>query len=199
MARLLMTNFAAVFLLLSPNGAHAADQANASMSWTSPQLASLQFTRDMKPIRFSEKDVALVFSDPRKKSEVEKILLDPQYRPGDSSNADFGLQTTITSPVSKKKVSETSRCYWNADPSGVAVKDVTVCSIEDDGGRVMVVAENRGTTLGASQFALYVLRMGGYSGFRIANDVPVGNESNEPHAIFVQLKSVSPVRSLIHF
>ena len=166
MARLLVINFAVALLLGSSNASHAADQVSASMSWTSAQLASLQFTRDGKSIRFSEKNIALVFSDPRKKSEIEKILLDPQYRPGDSNNADFWLQTTITSPVSKKKVSETSWCYWNADPSGVAIKNIAVCSIGDDGGRLMVVAENRGTTLSASQFSFYLLRMGGYPGFR---------------------------------
>jgi len=30
---------------------------------------------------------------------------DPQYRPGDASNAHFWVETTITSPVSNKKVS----------------------------------------------------------------------------------------------
>jgi hypothetical protein len=42
----------------------------------------------------------------------------------------------------KKRVSETSLCYWNGDASGVSPKSVAVCSIEDDGGRLVIVSEN---------------------------------------------------------
>jgi hypothetical protein len=38
----------------------------------------------------------------------------------------------------KKKVSETSLCYWNGDASGVSPKSVAVCSIEDDGGGLVM-------------------------------------------------------------
>jgi hypothetical protein len=64
------------------------------------------FSRDDKPIAFTEHEIDLTFKDPRGNGEIEKILLDPQYHPGDASDADFWVKTTITSPVSNKKVSE---------------------------------------------------------------------------------------------
>lgn len=190
---------AAAFFLFSISQACAGDKVSASFTWTSPQLASLAVSRDQKPITLKDKRVELVFTDPRNKSEIEKILLDKEYRPGDASAPDFFLQTTITSPISRKKVSETSACYWNGDPSRVHPKSVAICSIEDDGGRLALVTENRSASLAASQFALFVLDLDGYTGFRIADDKPVGNETNEPHPISVKLKNRTPIRAPIKF
>ena len=89
--------------------------------------------------------------------------------------ADFFVETTITSPVSNKKVSETALCYWNND------KSIAVGSIEDDGGRLAIVAESVTDSLKTSKFSFLVVPMAGYSGFRIAEDVPVGNESTRTH------------------
>jgi len=175
------------------------DQVSGSFTWSSAQLSSLRISRDGTPVRLAKGKVELVFKDPRKKSEIEKILLDPTYRPGDAGDADFFLTTTITSPVSKKKVSETSLCYWNEDPSRVSNKSVAVCSIEDDGGRYLITVDNRSSSLTSSQFAFVVLPLNGYSGFRIAQDEPVGKEPPEPHPIDVKLKTASPVRSDIKF
>ena len=114
----------------------AGNELAASFNWTDNQLAHLSFSRNDKPIAFTEHEIDLTFKDPRGNGEIEKILLDPQYRPGDASNADFWVETTITSPVSNKKVSETALCYWNND------KSIAVGSIEDDGGRLAIVAES---------------------------------------------------------
>jgi hypothetical protein len=107
----------------------AGNELAASFNWTDDQLTYLSFSRNDKPIAFKEHEIDLTFKDPRQNGEIEKILLDPQYRPGNASNADFWVETTITSPVSNQKVSETALCYWNND------KSIAVGSIEDDGGR----------------------------------------------------------------
>ena len=191
--------FGAALLSLAINQASAADQVSASFSWTSAQIANLRITRDGRPIILTNRKVDLVFTDPRTKSEIEKILLDPEYRPGDVSAADFFLETAVVSPISKKKVKETSLCYWNGDPSRVSPKSVAICSIEDDGGRLMIVTENRSNSLASSHFALFVLGLDGYSGFRIAEDAAVGKEPNGLHGISVQLKAGLPVRAPIKF
>src|SRR5262245_534195 len=149
----------------------ARNELAASFHWTDNQLAQLTFSRNGTPIAFTEHRIYLNFKDPRGNGEIEKILLDPQYRPGDASNADFWVETTITSPVSNKKVSETALCYWNND------KSIAVGSIEDDGGRLAIVTESVTDELKTSRFSFLVVPMSGYSGFRIAQDAAVGNES----------------------
>lgn len=171
----------------------AGNELAASFTWTGNQLSHLDFSRDGQPIAFTQHEIDLTFKDPRGNGEIKKILLDPDYRPGNASNADFWVQTTITSPVSNKKVSETALCYWNND------KSLAVGSIEDDGGRLVIVAESVTDELKTSKFAFLVVRMSGYSGFRIAQDVPVGNESPGVIGIDVKLKSLTPVLSGISF
>ena len=171
----------------------ARNELAASFHWTDNQLAQLTFSRNGTPIAFTEHTIDLNFKDPRGNGEIQKILLDPQYRPGDASNADFWVETTITSPVSNKKVSETALCYWNND------KSIAVGSIEDDGGRLAIVAESVTDELKTSRFSFLVVPMSGYSGFRIAEDVPVGNESPGLIGIEVKLKSPTPVLSEISF
>jgi hypothetical protein len=171
----------------------AGDEVAAAFRWTNTQLALLRFSRNDKRITFREHKINLKFKDPRGKGEIEKILLDPQYRPGDASNADFSVETTITSPVSHKKVSETALCYWNN------AKSIAVGSIEDDGGRLVIVAGSVTEALKTSKFSFLVVRMSGYSGFRIAEDIPVGHEPSELIGIEVKLKSSTPVLSEISF
>jgi hypothetical protein len=171
----------------------AGNELTASFNWTDNQLARLGFSRIDKPIAFTEHEIDLTFKDPRGNGEIEKILLDPQYRPGDASNADFWVETTITSPVSNKKVSETALCYWNND------KSIAVGSIEDDGGRLAIVAENVTDSIRDSKFAFLVVPMAGFSGFRIAQDVPVGSEQPGLIGIDVKLKRPTPVLSQISF
>jgi hypothetical protein len=89
----------------------AGDELTASFNWTDNQLAHLDFSRNDKPIAFTEHQIDLNFKDPWGNGEILKILLDPQYRPGNPSHADFWVETTITSSVSNKKVSETALCY----------------------------------------------------------------------------------------
>ena len=171
----------------------AGDELTASFNWTDNQLAQLGFSRNDKPIAFTEHHIDLTFKDPRGNGEIQKILLDPQYRPGNPSNADFWVETTITSPVSNRKVSETALCYWNND------KSVAVGSIEDDGGRIAIVAESVTDALKTSRLSFLVVPMSGYTAFRIAEDVPVGNESPGLIAIEVKLKRPTPVLSGISF
>src|SRR5262245_13405474 len=140
----------------------SANELAAAFNWTNDQLAHLSFSRKNTPIAFTEHKIGLTFKDPRQNGEILKILLDPQYRPGNASNADFLVETTITSPVSNKKVSETALCYWNND------KSIAVGSIEDDGGRLAIVSESVTDELKTSKFAFLVVPMSGYSGFRIA-------------------------------
>src|SRR5215471_2067421 len=136
----------------------ARNELAASFDWTDNQLGQLAFSRNVKPIDFTEHTIDLNFKDPRGNGEIEKILLDPQYRPGNASNADFWVQTTITSPVSNQKVSETALCYWNND------KSIAVGSIEDDGGRLTIVAESVTDSLKTSKFSFLLVHMAGYSG-----------------------------------
>jgi hypothetical protein len=77
---------------------------------------------------FTEHEINLTFKDPRQNGEIEKILLDPQYRPGNASNADFWVATTITSPVSNRKVSETALCYWKL--RRIACTDFGIYTVE---------------------------------------------------------------------
>lgn len=171
----------------------AGNELAASFTWTDNQLASLGFSRNGQPIAFAQHEIDLTFKDPRGNGEIQKILLDPQYRPGNASNADFWVQTTIISPVSHKKVSETALCYWNSD------KSIAVGSIEDDGGRLVIVAEDVTDELKTSRFSFLIVPMAGYSGFRIAQDVPVGSESPGLIGIDVKLRTPTPVLSAISF
>jgi Putative peptidoglycan binding domain len=171
----------------------AVNELTASFNWTDHQLAHFRFLRNDQPIAFTENKIDLIFKDPRGNGEIAKILLDPQYRPGDASNADFWVETIITSPVSNKKVSETALCYWSND------KSIAVGSIEDDGGRLAIVAQSVTDTLQTSKFSFLVVSMSGYSGFRIAQDVPVGNESPGLIGIEAKLKSPTAVLSEISF
>src|SRR3954471_14570985 len=164
----------------------------ASFNWTDDQLTHLSFSRNDNPIAFTKHEIDLTFKDPRGNGEIEKILLDPEYRPGNASNADFWVKTSITS-VSNQKVSETALCYWNND------KSIAVGSIEDDGGRLAIVAESVTDSLRTSKFAFLVVPMAGYSGFRIAQDVPVGSEQPGLIGIDVKLKRPTPVLSRISF
>ena len=171
----------------------AGNELAASFNWTDDQLADLSFSRNDKPIAFRENEIDLTFKDPRGNGEIEKILLDPQYRPGTASDADFFVETTITSPVSNQKVSETALCYWNND------KSIAVGTIEDDGGRLAIVAENVTDSFKTSKFSFLVVPMSGYSGFRIAEHVQVGNEPPGLIGIDVKLNSPTPVLSEISF
>ena len=169
------------------------NEVAASFRWTSSQRMHLRFSRNDKRITLREHKINLKFIDPRGKGEIEKILLDRQYRPGDASHPDFLLQATITSPVSHKKVSETALCNWDNG------KNIAVGSIEDDGGRLVIVAESVTKALNTSKFSFLVVRTSGFSGFRIAQDVPVGHEQPGLIGIEVKLKTSSPVLSEISF
>jgi hypothetical protein len=74
-----------------------------------------------------------------------------------------------------------------------------VGSIEDDGGRLAIVAESVTDELKTSRFSFLVVPMSEYSGFRIAQDVPVGSESPGLIGIEVKLKGPTSVLSEISF
>ena len=69
----------------------------------------------------------------------------------------------------------------------------------DDGGRLAIVAESFTDALKTSRLSFLVVPMSGYSGFRIAEDVPVGNELPGLIGIELKLKSPTPVLSKISF
>ena len=69
----------------------------------------------------------------------------------------------------------------------------------DDGDRLAIVAESFTDALKTSRLSFLVVPMSGYSGFRIAEDVPVGNESPGLIGIELKLKSPTPVLSKISF
>ena len=69
----------------------------------------------------------------------------------------------------------------------------------DDGDRLAIVAESFTDALKTSRLSFLVVPMSGYSGFRIAEDVPVGNESPGLIGIELKLKSPRPVLSKISF
>jgi peptidoglycan hydrolase-like protein with peptidoglycan-binding domain len=171
----------------------ARNELAASFHWTDNQLAQLTFSRSGTPIVFTGHTIDLNFKDPRGNGEIQKILLDPQYHPGNASTADFFLETTITSPVSNQRVSETALCNWNSD------KSIAVGTIEDDGGRLVIVAESVTDELKTSRFSFLIMPMSGFSGFRIAQDVPVGSESPGLIGIEAKLKRPTAVLSEISF
>jgi hypothetical protein len=68
----------------------AGNELVASFPWTDNQLTCLSFSRNDNPIAFTQHEIDLTFKDPRGNGEIEKILLDPQYRPGNASNLTSG-------------------------------------------------------------------------------------------------------------
>ena len=59
----------------------AGDELTASFNWTDNQLAHLGFSRNDKPIAFTEHRIDLTFKDPRGNGEIQKILLVRVIRP----------------------------------------------------------------------------------------------------------------------
>ena len=53
----------------------AGNELTASFNWTDNQLAHLGFSRNDKPIAFTEHEIDLTFKDPRGNKEIEKISL----------------------------------------------------------------------------------------------------------------------------
>ena len=49
------------------------NELTASFSWTDNQLAHLGFSRNDRPIAFTEHQVDLTFKDPRGNGEIEKF------------------------------------------------------------------------------------------------------------------------------
>jgi hypothetical protein len=149
-------------LLFATGSAVASNAITASTDLT-PSLSQLKFTNDGKAFRPANAKIPLSFSDPRKKNEIERILIDPAYHPAptDPANADFSVQTSFLSPKTKKVRSETASCTWNAD------KSVAKCIIEDDGGRFNIVVKSRGATVGQSHLVFEIAQVDGYKGFRV--------------------------------
>ena len=171
--------FFCVATLASTAVASASDTVHARMVWTSRQLSELRVTRDSKPIRLSTLPIDVVFKDPSGKRDIEKILLDPSYRPGTPQVADFWVVTSITLPSSRNQISETALCSWNAG------KSIATCSIEDDGGRFRIARVKQGNDFASARFQFVLQRLDGYSGFRIAEDRSAGGD---PIAIDVKLR-----------
>jgi len=123
-----------IALILSAGGALAKDSIDASVSWTKEQLSQLQFSPDS----FKQTRVGLVFTDPRRAGEIEKILFaavfKPQKRP---LEADFLVEIITKSTKTKKDISENVSCDWNDD------KSAAECWIENDGGAFNITTSSR--------------------------------------------------------
>jgi hypothetical protein len=184
-----------VAFAFSATNASAQNTIAASFSWTSTQLTQLKFS----PAKYRQPNVGLVFSDPRKQDQIQKIMFDPNFKPsrelpdghgGQMGYFDFFAQTSIKSPASDRKISETADCNWNDD------KSMATCVIEDDGGRFQIEAQRN--TTGAQKTALtFVLRqIDDYKSFVVAEyDTPQG-----PNRIEVDLvKPDSIISSPIKF
>jgi hypothetical protein len=82
--------------------------------------------------------VGLVFTDPRRAGEIEKILFaavfKPQKRP---LEADFLVEIITKSTKTKKDISENASCDWNDD------KSAAECWIENDGGAFNITTSSR--------------------------------------------------------
>ena len=160
--KLFASSLAVCASLLFGTGAAIASNAIKASTDLHPFLAQLKFDNDGKAFQPTDASMPLSFSDPRKKNEIERILIDPAYHPAqtDPANADFWVQTSFLSPKTNKLRSETAYCNWNAD------KSVAKCIIEDDGGRFNVVVKSRGATVGQSSLVLEIAQIDGYKGFR---------------------------------
>jgi hypothetical protein len=190
-SRLILVSALTVFATLA--NADSDDVVIKASADLSPNLAQLTVTRDDQPIELTDGKLRLVFSDPRQHNEIERILLDPHYRPGTPQAADFFTETKVMSPVTSTLAPETALCNWDVP------KNIATCEIEDDGGRFQIVAKRRDTSLQASEFVFRILRLDGFDGFRAGDDKPVNGEADEPHAIFISLKGQAPLDTPIVF
>jgi hypothetical protein len=108
---LLIAGLAVVLLVTSP--AIAKNRLGGSVKFAPAQLKMVEF----RPKAAAQNNVGLRFSDPRKNSEIEKILFDSSYLPprqikqrdgSMTSVSDFFLTTSIR--YRGQTVSETALC-----------------------------------------------------------------------------------------
>jgi len=123
-----------VALVHSAGGALAKDSIDGSVSWTKEQLSQLQFSPDS----FKQTRVVLVFTDPRRADEIEKILFDARFKPQKKPlEADFTVEIVTKSMKTKKDIGQSASCDWNDN------KSVAECWIEDDGGAFNITTSSR--------------------------------------------------------
>jgi hypothetical protein len=162
-----------IVLAACSNGAYATDSYSGRVDLTPAQAKELKFM----PPEFKQSKIRVTFKDPRQNREIEKIMFDPAFKPSrlmkdrQTTVNDFFLVTSIKRPRSKRAVSETALCDWNAN------KSEATCHIEDDGGRVFIGVSKRGATPAASEVYLTIKRGDGYDGFRIAGWVDSGGQN----------------------
>ena len=148
-----------VALIPSANGALAKDRIEAFFLWTQDQLSKLQFS----PKSYQQSRVGLVFTDPRRVGEIEKILFDPAFKPQKKPlEADFFAETIIKSTKTKKEISENASCNWNDD------KSVAECWIEDDGGAFKITTFSRSLDSKSADLHFVIQPNDEYKIFRIA-------------------------------
>lgn len=148
-----------VAVILFANGASAKDRIEAYVLWTPEQLAQLQFL----PKSYQQNRVDLVFTDPRKADEIEKILFDKAFKPQKKPlEADFFAETIIKSTKTKKAMSENASCDWNDD------KSVAECWVEDDGGAFRITTFSRSRDSKSAVLHFVIQPNDEYKVFRIA-------------------------------
>jgi hypothetical protein len=123
-----------IALILSANEASAKDSIEAYFWWTKEQLPQLQFSPDS----FKQTRVGLVFSDPRRAGEIEKILFAATFKPPKKPlEADFVVEIITKSIKTKKDIGQSASCDWNEN------KSAAECWIEDDGGAFNITTSSR--------------------------------------------------------
>lgn len=139
-------------------------------------------------VKLANKVIRLKFEDPRGHGEIERILFDPNYRPGTNEYADFFLNTTVEDPISKKPWTDGGLCNWTGKE-----KKIATCVIEDDGGRNQIILEKGGTGPKDGKLMFRILHSNGYDGFRI------GSSDNEQSHIDLELKGDKPLMIPVKF
>jgi hypothetical protein len=169
----------------------ASDTLRGRITLTPLQLRAVSF----EPKAATQSGIALLFADPRKKGEIEKIIFDNVYLPprqikdkdrSTVSVSDFFLTTSIR--YKGRTVSETALCDW-ADASKAAAD----CKIEDDGGDFRIEA-SRGTSSKAALRFVIRPKSAEAWGFRVAD-----YGQNEPKAINLKALASEPVVVPIKF
>ncbi|HUL89551.1 MAG TPA: hypothetical protein VLU23_15405 [Pseudolabrys sp.] len=156
--RKIPTSFA-IALILSATGASAKDRLDASFSWTQDQLLQLQFS----PKSYQQNRVGLIFSDPRRAGEIEKILFDATFKPKKRPlEADFIVETIIKSTKTKREIGESASCDWNDN------KSAAECWVEDDGGAFKIIASWRARDSKSAVLNFVIQPNSEYKIFRIA-------------------------------
>jgi hypothetical protein len=178
----------AVIFVVIAGSAHAASiKANTEFGSVKKRLV---FKREGESVKLNSYSVPMRLSDPYGRGDIVKILLDPNYDPnkGGERKDDFTVLTRVRLAGSSKSLTDSALCSWRKG------KKIADCSVEDDGGRYLLVVKSRGRTLARSRFKLRVGRFAGYQGFYLGRDA-----SEEDASVMVSPRGGRPVDVQVRF